>query len=73
MIEIETKVRNWGNSLGITLPNEAIRDLEIKPGEKLKVLLLKDRNILKETFGALKFRKSTQKMMKETDKELYND
>lgn len=31
------------------------------------------RNVLRETFGTMKFKKSTEEMMRETDKELYNE
>jgi len=30
-------------------------------------------NVLRETFGKYKFKKSTKKMMEETDKALYNE
>ena len=32
-----------------------------------------DKNILKETFGSFKFKKSTERLLKEVDKELENN
>jgi len=40
---------------------------------KVKALLNKNKNILKETFGTMKFKKSTEEMMKETDRELWGE
>jgi len=73
MIEVETNVRNWGNSLGITLPHETVKDLGIQSGEKIKIWIGKESNILRETFGKFKTEKSTEQIMKEIDEELYND
>ena len=45
----------------------------MKVNERFKLILIPEKNVLKETFGTLKFKKSTEQMMKELDKELYND
>ena len=47
MIECETVTRKWGNSIGITLP----KNEDIKENEKVHVLILKQKTVLKETFG----------------------
>lgn len=73
MIEIKTKLRKWGNSLGIVISQGAVEREKIKLGEQVKVFLLKDENVLRETFGTWKFKKSAQQMMDEIDKELYNE
>jgi len=73
MIEISTKIRKWGNSFGIVIPYGKVEKENIKEGTEVKVLINKNENVLKETFGTFKFKKSTQKMMDEIDKELYND
>jgi len=54
MIETEAVVKEWGNSLGIVLPSKLRKDERIKSGDKVKVIIIKDNNILKESFGALR-------------------
>lgn len=56
MIEIKTKLRRWGNSFGIIVPQKAVENTKIKEGDEVSILLKKeeDDNILKEMFGTLK-------------------
>ena len=72
MIEIRTKLRRWGNSFGIIVPQGVLENAGVKEGEELTVHVEKKNksNVLKETFGTLKFRKSTQEIMDEIDEEL---
>ena len=72
MREVQSVVRNWGNSLGVTFPNEVVKELHVKSGEKIKLLILKESNVLKETFGTLKLKKSVKALMKESDRDLYD-
>ena len=74
MVELNTKIRRWGNSFGIIIPQEVMKEKDLKEGEEVDAILLKRKknNVLKETFGKAKFRKSTAQMMKETDRELYD-
>ena len=72
MEELTTKVRKWGNSYGIIIPQELMRRKNIKEGEEIDAILIKKGNVLRETFGTMKFKKSIEQMMKETDKELYD-
>jgi putative addiction module antidote len=72
MEELTTKIRKWGNSYGIIIPQEILKRKNIKEGEKIDAIIIKRGNVLKETFGTAKFKKSTEQMMKETDKELYD-
>ena len=73
MIELKTKLRKWGNSFGVVVPLSKINQGNIKEGEELTVFLVKDKINLKRLFGAHKFKKTTEQMMREIDKELYND
>ncbi|MEK6852246.1 MAG: AbrB/MazE/SpoVT family DNA-binding domain-containing protein [Nanoarchaeota archaeon] len=75
MTETEAVVREWGRSLGIVIPKEAAEKENLKPGEKVTVIILKKSNVLKETFGALKgkFKKPTSQIMKEIDEELWGE
>ncbi|MEK6850506.1 MAG: AbrB/MazE/SpoVT family DNA-binding domain-containing protein [Nanoarchaeota archaeon] len=72
MEELTTKIRKWGNSYGIIIPQEILKIKNIKEGEEIDAILVKKGNILRETFGTHKFSKSVKRLMKETDKELYD-
>ena len=72
MTELVTKIRTWGNSFGIIVPNEVIKREGFSKGDDVKVILIKKGNVLRETFGAHKFSKPISKIMKEMDKELYD-
>jgi len=72
---IEAKVRKWGNSLGLIIPKETVEKEHIKEKEKLRFLIIRDSNVLKETFGMVKgkWKKSAQQFKDQARKELYND
>ncbi len=74
MIQIKTKLRKWGNSLGIVVPQIVIEKENTKEGDEVIILFKKENdNILEEMFGTFKFKKSVKELMKEVDEELYND
>lgn len=73
MIEVETKVRRWGRSFGVVIPKEKIKEEGIKENETIKLLIGKKTNVLKETFGTLKLRKSTQEILDESDREDWDE
>ena len=74
MIEVKTKLRRWGNSFGIVVPQRVINNGQIEEGDEIVVLLKKEEkgNVLKEMFGTFKFKKPTSKIMEEIDKELWD-
>lgn len=72
MAEMTTRIRPWGNSFGIIVPNEIMKRDKFSKGEEIKVILIKKGNTLRETFGSHKFSKPIAKMMKEMDEELYD-
>ena len=60
--------KQWGNSLGITIPKEIVKEENISPKKKVKLLVLGARmDSLKKAFGTLKLKKPTQKAMDEID------
>ncbi len=67
---VEVKTRQWGNSIGIVIPVEAIERLNIRPDEEIIIEIQKKGNVLKELFGTLKFQKSTKEILKEVRKDL---
>ncbi|MBI2448826.1 AbrB/MazE/SpoVT family DNA-binding domain-containing protein [Candidatus Pacearchaeota archaeon] len=66
---VEIKTKKWGNSIGIIIPNETIEKLNIKPNENVIVEIHKKGNVLKELWGAFKFKKDPHKLIKEVRKE----
>ena len=75
MIKIEAKTRKWGNSLGLIIPKSISKKLALKENENIELFLVASKpNPLKETYGMLKnWKKPTAQIMREMDKELYND
>lgn len=69
MIEVETKVRKWGRSFGVVIPKEKIKEEGIKANETIRLLIGKKTNPLKETFGTLKLKRTTQEILDESDRE----
>ena len=67
MEQFEAVPKKWGNSLGITIPSEIIKEENIKPKKKITVLVMGDAKRLKDMFGTLKLKKPTQKVMEEID------
>lgn len=70
MIEFEAVLRKWGRSLGMVIPNKVVLKENLKEGSKVKVTIRGRGNPLEDTFGMLKFKKSTDQMMREIDREL---
>ena len=62
---IGAKAKQWGNSLGVVIPNEVVNSLHIRAGEDIIIQIKKKENPLKELFGALKFKKPTEQLLKE--------
>ena len=73
MIETEAQVKEWGRSIGIIIPKDAVIKERIKVGDIVKILINKKKNPLKETFGILKLKKTTEEILKEIDKESWNE
>ncbi len=73
MLEVEAKVRKWGRSFGVVIPKDKVKEEGIKENETIKLLIAKKTNVLKETFGTFKFKKSTQEMLDEIDRESWDE
>jgi len=71
MMEIKVKTKKWGNSIGILIPKEAVRKENIKPEQEVTVLIsAKPITKGKDIFGTMKFKKSTEELMRKVDKDL---
>ena len=74
MVVVQNEIKKWGNSMAVVIPKEAVEKEHLKEGEKVTLIIVKEnKNVLKETFGTFKFKKSAQQMKDEIRKELYND
>lgn len=73
MIEIESKLKRWGRSFGIVIPMDEIKKENLAEKDKLKILITKKKNPLKEHFGTFKFSRSTEEILKEGDKESWDE
>ena len=73
MLEVEAKVRKWGRSFGVVIPKDKVKKEGIKENETITLLITKKTNVLKETFGTFKFKKSTQEMLDEIDRESWDE
>ena len=75
MFKSHAKLKAWGNSIGVVLPKEALREEGLAFNDEVEVILTKKQNSLKDAFGKLKdFKaksdKSTEQLLKEIDEEL---
>ena len=67
MIELETKVKKWGNSLAIVLPRDEARKANIRVGKRIRIMIPRGSVDLRKEFGSLKnlLKKPTQKIKDE--------
>ena len=73
MLEVEAKVRKWGRSFGVVIPKDKVKEEGIKENEIVRLLIAKRTNVLKETFGTMKFKRSTQEILDESDREDWDE
>jgi len=73
MIETEAQVKEWGRSVGIVIPKDAVLKERIAVGDTVKILINKKGNPLKNTFGIIKFKRSTEEILREIDKDGWNE
>ncbi len=66
-MEVEVEPREWGNSLGITLPKDVVKKEKIRKGDKLVINIRKKRD-LTSLRGLFKFRRSAQQIKDEMRK-----
>jgi antitoxin component of MazEF toxin-antitoxin module len=73
MIEFEVILRKWGRSLGMVVPNDIVIKENLKEGSSIKVMVKNRYNPVKATFGKLKLKESTDKIMREVDREGWDE
>ncbi len=75
MFRSETKLRAWGNSVGVILPKELVKEEKLSIDDEVEVIVKKKSNPLKDAFGKLrefkaKSDKSIDEILREVDEEL---
>lgn len=73
MEEIESELREWGRSLGVVIPKRVVIHEKLSAGDSVKMLLVKKTNALKETFGCVQLKRSTEEILREVDEEGWNE
>ena len=75
MTEVESRIRRWGNSFGVIIPNEVIKKEKLKEGQKVGIIILKKSDALKRTFGMMKgeWKEPAQYIKDKLRKELYDE
>lgn len=71
MIERETRLKAWGNSIGVVIPKEDIKKEGLHIDQKVKVVITPVKILkVKDIFGKLKLKINTKELLKEVDEEL---
>lgn len=73
MQELHAEVREWGRSVGIVIPKEAVIQEKIHAGDTVKIIFLRKVSPLKELFGQVKLKRSTEEILREIDEEGWNE
>ncbi|HZX11946.1 MAG TPA: AbrB/MazE/SpoVT family DNA-binding domain-containing protein [Candidatus Nanoarchaeia archaeon] len=73
MIEVESQLKEWGNSFGVLVPKGVTLKEGLKEGDKVLLFLTKKTDALKKTFGTAKFRKTTEEILKQGDKDSWDE
>lgn len=73
MIEIKSKLRKWGNSFGVIVPQKIVEEEKFSEGDNITLLLGEKKPNLRKLFGAHKFKEPVEEIMKQIDEDLYND
>lgn len=67
---IKTKMKKWGNSLGVVIPAESVDSLGLRPEEEITIEISRKGNVLKELFGAVKLKRPTKEVVHDARKDL---
>ncbi|MFQ5531823.1 MAG: AbrB/MazE/SpoVT family DNA-binding domain-containing protein [Candidatus Nanoarchaeia archaeon] len=78
MERITTKVKKWGNSLGVILPKKVVNSENIKEGLEVNITIQpKNKMTVKDLFEFAeknklpRLKKTTEQIMREVDEELW--
>ena len=62
---LKAEIKKWGHSLGIIIPKQFAKKLNLKEREKVELKLKKISSDLMSLFGTLKFKEPAAKIKKE--------
>jgi len=70
-MEIEAKTKKWGSSLGIIIPKIIVEQENLKQNQLIKILAVETeaKTKVKDVFGKLKFKRPTQEILDEVDRD----
>ncbi len=69
---MEAIVKKWGNSLGIILPREIVKERNLKENSKVEILIAKEKPNLNQIYGLVKKRKMSGQRMKDEARKGWN-
>lgn len=64
--------RKWGNSLGVTIPGDVVKEIHIQEGDEVDFLIVRKKNPLRKWAGTIKTKTSTDQLMRDIDQALYS-
>ncbi len=73
MIKMQAVLKKWGNSMGLRLSKKDAEKEKLKEGEEVELMIIKKTNPLQKTFGIAKFSRPTHIILKEVDKEAWDE
>jgi bifunctional DNA-binding transcriptional regulator/antitoxin component of YhaV-PrlF toxin-antitoxin module len=66
---IHTKLRRWGNSFGVVIPSETLREEDLKEGQEVIIEITRKKD-MKKIFGSLRgWKIDSQKLKDEARKD----
>ena len=69
-MEIGTKTKKWGSSLGVIIPKEIVKKERLQEGQEIRIeIISRKKTTGEDIFGKLKFKKPIQVLLDETDKD----
>jgi len=72
-METTAQIRKWGRSLGIVIPKELSEKANLKEGKKVRIFISETINPISKTFGTIKLKKTTEKIMEEINEESWDE
>lgn len=73
MMEGTAVVRKWGRSNGMVIANSRDSHERLKPGDRVRYLVVKENNVFRKTFGMDKFDRPVSKILKKANKGAWDD
>ena len=73
MIRAQGELKKWGSSIGLILSKKEVEREGLKAGQKVDYLVTAKHNPLEKTFGMDKFSRPVSMILKEVDKEAWDD